>query len=104
MEGDAAAVVLERDLAVRAGRPLVRTAGRFHARQRLIVRFDGRAVVFVSVNRQRARLRIRAVDGGIGPRVNEIIMDIGGQKVIISIGRNRDRFPLRLAPGVVHIC
>ena len=32
-----------------------------------------------------------------------IVMDVGGQKVIISIGRNRDRFPLRLAPGIVHI-
>ena len=31
------------------------------------------------------------------------IMDVGGQKVIISSGRNRDRFPLRLAPGIVHI-
>ena len=30
-------------------------------------------------------------------------MDVGGQKVIISSGRNRDRFPLRLAPGIVHI-
>ena len=34
---------------------------------------------------------------------NIIVMDVGGQKVIISIGRNRDRFPLRLAPGIVHI-
>ena len=77
VEGDAAAVVLERDLAVRAGRLLVCTAGRFHARQRLIVRFDGCAVVFVSVNRQRAHLCVRAVDGGIGPRVNGIIVDFG---------------------------
>ena len=34
---------------------------------------------------------------------NIIVMDVGGQKVIISIGRNRDRFPLCLAPGIVHI-
>ena len=34
---------------------------------------------------------------------NIIVMDVGGQKVIISIGRNRDRFPLHLAPGIVHI-
>ena len=34
---------------------------------------------------------------------NIIVMDVGGQKVIISSGRNRDRFPLRLAPGIVHI-
>ena len=32
-----------------------------------------------------------------------IVMDVGGQKVTISSGRNRDRFPLRLAPGIVHI-
>ena len=32
-----------------------------------------------------------------------IVMFLGGQKVIISSGRNRDRFPLRLAPGIVHI-
>ena len=34
---------------------------------------------------------------------NIIVMDVGGQKAIISSGRNRDRFPLRLAPGIVHI-
>ena len=34
---------------------------------------------------------------------NIIVMDVGSQKVIISSGRNRDRFPLRLAPGIVHI-
>ena len=34
---------------------------------------------------------------------NIIVMDVGGQKVIIFSGRNRDRFPLRLAPGIVHI-
>ena len=34
---------------------------------------------------------------------NIIVMDVGGQKVIIPSGRNRDRFPLRLAPGIVHI-
>ena len=34
---------------------------------------------------------------------NIIVMDVGRQKVIISSGRNRDRFPLRLAPGIVHI-
>ena len=34
---------------------------------------------------------------------NIIVMDVGGQKVIISIEINTDRFPLRLAPGIVHI-
>ena len=34
---------------------------------------------------------------------NIIVMDVGGQKAIIPSRRNRDRFPFRLAPGIVHI-
>ena len=54
----------------------------------------------VTLGRARWRRDNILVAVGMG---NIIVMDVGGQKVIISIGRNRDRFPLRLAPGIVHI-
>ena len=97
MEGDAAAVVLECDLAVCASRLLIRTDGYFHARQRLIVCFDLGAVIFVSVNRQRTRLRIRSVNGRIGAQINKIVVNLSIHEGFIIL-RNENCFPLSFAP------